>query len=136
MAKTAALALGVVFVIVGILGWIPNPVVGMGALFDTNHAHDLVHIIIGAILVAVSLMFEASSALALKVFGVVYLLVAVLGFVMTPNGGELLGLVQTNTADHVLHIILGIVLLGLGFTLKGGSSMSSVGTQTGMPGGM
>jgi hypothetical protein len=123
MAKTAALVFGVIFVLVGILGWIPNPIVGAGALFDTNHIHDLVHLAIGIVLIVVALMYESSAALAMKVFGIIYLLVAVLGFILVPSGGLILGLVETNMADHLLHVVLGVILVALGFMLKGGSGM-------------
>ncbi|MDB5194968.1 MAG: hypothetical protein JWO84_152 [Parcubacteria group bacterium] len=118
MAKTLAIVFGIVFVLVGLLGWVPNPLVGANAIFDTNHAHDLVHLVFGLILLAVGFMAPAASSLWLKILGVVYLLIAVLGFLLVPNGGNLLGLVMTNMADHLLHVVLGIVLLVAGFAGK------------------
>lgn len=115
MAKTLAIIFGIIFVLVGILGFVPNPLVGSGAIFDTNHLHDLVHLIIGLILLAVAFMAPSQSGLWLKILGVIYLLVAILGFVLVPAGGLLLGILQTNTADHWLHVVLGIVLLAAGF---------------------
>jgi hypothetical protein len=50
MAKTLALVFGIVFIVVGILGFIPNPIVGHDALFHTNSVHNLVHLIIGIVL--------------------------------------------------------------------------------------
>ncbi len=120
MAKTIAIIFGVVFVLVGILGFVPNPLVGAGALFDTNHAHDLVHLVFGIILLVVAFMAPAKSALWLKILGVVYLVIAVLGFVLVPQGGLLLGLVETNDADHWLHVVLGVVLIVAGFAPMGG----------------
>jgi hypothetical protein len=131
MAKTLAIVLGIVLVLLGILGWVPNPLVGMGALFDTNHLHDAVHLLSGVILLVVAFMSPMASSLWLKILGVVYLLLTVLGFLMTPNGGELFGLVTMNMADHLLHIVLGVVLLAAGFVGKGAvkamPSMSSTG---------
>jgi hypothetical protein len=121
MAKTLALVFGIVFILVGVLGFVPNPLVGMGALFDTNLAHNLVHLVFGIILVGCALRMPSQSALWLKILGVVYLLIAVLGFVMVPNGGSLLGIVETNMADHLLHVVLGVVLLVAGFVGKGGA---------------
>jgi hypothetical protein len=118
MAKTLAIIFGVVFVLVGLLGFVDNPLVGMSALFEADMAHNLVHIVIGLILLAVGLWASAQSALWLKVIGVVYLLVAALGFVLTPGMGMLLGVMSVNMADHWLHIILGIVLLAAGFMTK------------------
>lgn len=117
MAKKLAILFGVVFVLVGLLGmFVSNPIVGMaGSLFETNQVHDLVHILFGVILLVVAFMAPMKSALWLKILGVVYLLLAIVGFVMVPTGGELLGMVHTNTADHWLHVLLGVVLVVAGF---------------------
>lgn len=117
MAKTVSLVLGIVFVLVGILGWIPNPIVGPSGLFETNLVHDLVHIISGLLFLYVAFMAPDKAGLAFKIFGVVYLLVAILGLLLVPSGGELLGLVHTNPADHWLHVLLGVGILGLGFVV-------------------
>ncbi len=117
MAKKILFILGVVFVAVGLLGFIPNPIVGGSdsALFQTNLLHDLVHLISGIIFIYVSKNSPEKSTMTMKVFGGVYLLIALLGFLLVPNGGDLLGLVRTNSADHLLHIFLGVVILGAAF---------------------
>ena len=120
---------GIVFVVVGLLAWIPNPLVGAGAFFDTNVVHDLVHLVIGLVFLWVAFMAPEKAAAAFKVIGVVYLLVAVLGFVLVPQGGAILGLVQTNMADHWLHVVLGIVIIAIGFSLPKGSSSSIAGAM-------
>ena len=48
-----------------------------------------------------------------RVFGIVYALVAILGF-FTGNG-LLLGLISNNMADTWLHVLIAIVALALGF---------------------
>lgn len=122
MEKALLWVFGVVFVLVGLLGWVPNPLVGMGGLFETNHAHDLVHLIIGVVFILVALFAAHQASMTLKIIGAVYLLVAVLGFVMAPQGGALLGLIETNTYDHYLHVVLGVVLLAAGFWAPKGMS--------------
>lgn len=119
MAKKLAYVFGVVFVLVGLLGFVPNPIVGMGAIFETDTMHNLVHILFGVILLVVAMKAPMKSALWLKILGVVYLILAILGLVMVPEGGALLGLVETNHADHWLHVVLGVVLLVAGFMGKG-----------------
>lgn len=133
MAKTFAIVLGVVFVLVGILGFVPNPIAGAGAIFDTNHLHDLVHLLFGIILLAVAFMAPAKSGLWLKILGVVYLVLAVLGFLLIPSGGMLLGLVEMNTADHYLHVVLGIVLIAAAFIGKGATSAPVVNSMPAGP---
>ena len=56
------------------------------------------------------------SSLALKVSGVVYAIVAVLGFLMP--GDMMLGMVAMNGADRWLHVALAIVILYAGFGLS------------------
>lgn len=114
MAKTLALLFGIVFVLVGILGFVPNPIVGSMGLFQTNHLHDLVHLLVGVVLVIVAMSAPEKSGSWLKIFGVIYLILAVIGFLLVPNGGMLLGLVTMNMADHWLHVVLGVVLIAAG----------------------
>ncbi len=116
MAKKLAWLFGVVFVLVGILGFIPNPIVGPNAVFHTNAVHNLVHLIIGVFLIIGGTQSEAAASKFLVIFGVVYLLVAILGFFSVDAGGKgmLLGLVAINVADNWLHIVLAIVLIGAG----------------------
>jgi hypothetical protein len=112
--KTAAIVLGAVFVLVGILGFIPNPLVSPTGLFAANAAHNLVHILSGLVLLA-GAYTALGAGLALKIFGVVYALVAILGFFT--SGNMLLGIIQVNHADHWLHVALAAVILWAGFML-------------------
>lgn len=111
-AKTAAMVLGIVFLIVGALGFVPNPIVGANGIFLTNHLHDLVHIGSGIVLL-LGAYSALGSGMALRIVGIVYALVAVLGFVMP---GMVFGIAM-NMADHWLHVILAIVILYAGFVL-------------------
>ncbi|MEK7079688.1 MAG: DUF4383 domain-containing protein [Patescibacteria group bacterium] len=122
MAKKIALVFGVVFVLVGILGFVSNPLVGPAGLFETDMLHNIVHVLFGVVLLGAALRMPLQSALWLKIIGVVYLILAVLGFLTVPNGGPLLGLVMTNVADHWLHVVLGVVLVAAGFLAKDGPS--------------
>lgn len=115
-----ALVFGIIFVLVGLLGFVSNPLVGSTGLFMTNGLHNLVHLLIGIILIVASRSGQASSSMWLKIIGVVYLLLAVLGFLLAPSGPMLLGIVTVNMADHWLHLVLGVVLLFAG--LRGNSA--------------
>ncbi len=114
-AKTAALVIGIVFLAVGVLGFIPNPLVSPTGLFAVNTMHNLVHIVSGLVLLAGVYGFGAS--LALKVVGVVYALVAVLGFFIVGEDQMMLGLIHVNEADKWLHVLLAVVILIAGFAL-------------------
>jgi hypothetical protein len=126
MAKKLTLVFGVVFLLVGVLGFIPNPIVGAdGAWFHADTVHNLVHLISGAIFLYVAVKSPGASAMTLKVFGAVYLLVAILGFVTIGSGeGQLLGLIGINGADNWLHLVLGLVIFGAGFSGGKENSMS------------
>jgi hypothetical protein len=126
MAKTLAIVFGIVFVLVGILGFIPNPLVGTGAIFEADTLHNLVHLVIGLILLAVAFWSPMQSALWLKIMGFVYLVVAILGFLLVSGTGELLGLVSINPADNWLHIVLAIVLLAAGYMYADEGMMKSM----------
>jgi hypothetical protein len=125
-AKMLATVFGVVFVLVGLLGFVGNPIVGSMGIFMTNHAHDVVHLLIGIVLLVVAYTAPAMSALWLKIVGVVYLLIAILGFVMIPSGGDLLGFISMNMADHWLHVVLGIVIVAAGFWASDSRPMAAM----------
>ncbi|MBV8799317.1 MAG: DUF4383 domain-containing protein [Alphaproteobacteria bacterium] len=118
-ARNVAFVLGVVFLIVGVLGFAPNPIVGPTGFFVTNTMHNLVHIISG-----IFLLLGAYTALgpstALKIVGIVYALVAVLGFVMMKGGDGMMFGIAMNMMDHWLHVILAIVILAAGFGIAAG----------------
>ncbi len=120
MAKTFALIFGVVFLVVGILGYFPNPIVGESAFFHTDGVHNVVHLVSGVFFLLVAFFAPAYAAIGMMVFGVVYLLVAILGFIgMDP----VLGFIYVNRADNFLHLALGVVigLVGLMSGKKGQS---------------
>lgn len=124
MAKTLAIVFGIVFVLVAILGFIDSGIAGEMAFFQTNTLHDLVHLLFGLILLVTAFTAPAKSALWLKILGVAYLVLAILGFLLIPDGGMLLGLVLMNSADHWLHVVLAVVMILAGVMggKKGGAS--------------
>lgn len=111
MAKKFAMIFGWIFIVLGVLGFFANPVVGTaaGAWFMADTAHNLVHLISGIIFLWVAYGAADKAGTVLKVFGVIYLLVALLGFFSST--GSVLGLVMVNGADNWLHLIFGILFL-------------------------
>ncbi|MDB5266811.1 MAG: TonB-dependent siderophore receptor [Parcubacteria group bacterium] len=120
MGKTSASVFGWVLVVVGVLGFIPNPIVGSGGIFVTDLLHNLVHIISGAIFLWAAYSAPMKAGAVMKTFGVIYLLLAVLGFFS--SGDMLLGLISSNMADTYLHLVLGIVFVLAG--VKAGKAMA------------
>ena len=120
MAKTFGMLFGIVFLAVGILGFVPGVTTtgpdGMPMLlniFMVNTAHSIVHIASGAVFLFASMAGAGAARLWFKIFGLVYAVVAVLGF-MTPNG-MLLNMISNNPADTYLHVVLAAAMLLIGF---------------------
>ena len=110
--KMVAIVLGVVLIIAGIIGFIPNPIAyGENAIFTVNPAHNVVHIVSGLFLLA-GAYTGLGSVMALRILGIVYVVVAILGFV---SGDMILGFISNNAGDNWLHVVLALVLLAAGF---------------------
>jgi hypothetical protein len=115
MVKTAAIIFGVVFLAVGILGFVPGATNNdmLLGMFMVNPAHSMVHIASGVIFLICGMAGAGPSRMFFKIFGIVYALVAVLGFVK--GEGMLLGLISNNMPDVWLHVVLAVAMLWLGF---------------------
>jgi len=113
-ARTAALAIGIIFIVVGLLGFIDNPIVGSSekAMFHADTVHNMVHIISGLLFVLVAMAAPASASTVMIIFGIVYLLIGILGITSIGEDGmaKVLGFLHVNAADNYLHIALGIVI--------------------------
>jgi hypothetical protein len=109
LTKQFTWILGVVLLLVGIAGFFTGD---MLLVFKVDTLHNVVHLLSGVLaLVAVS-MGESVARLYLIVFGVVYALVALLGFISTD--GTILGLITINSADNYLHTAIAVGCLGVG----------------------
>jgi hypothetical protein len=115
MVKTAAVLFGVVFLLVGILGFVPAVTKDQMLLgiFHVNAAHNCVHLLSGVVALIAGMTGAGAARWYFRIFGLVYGLVAVMGFVM--GDGMLLGLISNNTADTWLHVGIAAVSLILGF---------------------
>lgn len=133
MVKKSVLVLGVVLAVVGVLGFVPAAIMNGNLLgiFAVDTIHNIVHLLSGVLAILFAMRGESQAKLFAKVFGVVYALVAVLGFVAE---GLLMQIMAVNMADHVLHVILALAFLYVGFVAKGtGSSMMSSGPSMPQP---
>lgn len=130
MAKTLALLFGVIFLVVGALGFVPaatHDVDGMPMLlgiFHVNFAHNVVHLASGAVFLLCGMAGAGAARAFFKIFGLVYALVAALGFVPS-NATSIMGLISNNPADTWLHVGLALVMLIIGFAPMGSSATST-----------
>jgi hypothetical protein len=113
-AKSLALVIGVIFIAVGLLGFIENPIVGTSpnAIFHADQTHNIVHIVSGVLFVLIALAAPGAAAGLMILFGLVYLGLGILGLVtMGKEGmGTLLGFLHVNGNDNYLHIGLGVII--------------------------
>ena len=126
--QTAALAVAAVFVLVGILGFIPGITTNYDQLMVAGHEsgalllglfqvsilHNLVHLAFGA--VGFALARTAVGARNYLIFGgVVYAVLWIYGLLIDPTSAA--NFVPLNTADDWLHFVLGVGMIALGVLL-------------------
>lgn len=111
--RTVSWIFSATFVAVGILGFIPNGLVGNNGLFETNAAHNLVHLLTGLVFLIGVTKYKGYEGRILKIVGIAYVAVTILGFLT--SGNMMLGIVHINEADRWLHLGLAIVILGAGY---------------------
>ncbi|MBT8163389.1 MULTISPECIES: DUF4383 domain-containing protein [Arthrobacter] len=123
-----ALTLGWVFLAVGVLGFIPGITTNYGAMsfaghdsgamllgvFQVSILHNIVHLLYGA----VGLYLARTDGMArgyLLFGGAIYLLLWIYGLIVMSNASA--DFVPLNSGDNWLHLVLGIVMVGLGIWL-------------------
>jgi hypothetical protein len=118
MLKIAATIFGAAFLIAGLLGFIPATAPN-GMLFGVLHvnaAHNVVHLITGVVALLAAYKGTWASHLFFQVFGIIYGLIAILGFLAGDR--LLMGMIANNLADAWFHLIVAAVSLYLGFSSK------------------
>ena len=110
--KTYAMVLGTVLVLLGLVGFFNNPVLG---LFGVNTAQNLLHLVGGAVIIWFS--FKGANKATNMWLGIIALVVGVLGLV--PGANTLLASVfNINMAITYLHLAVGVVSLGVAYGVK------------------
>src|SRR5215211_7833635 len=110
MAKTVCKILGVAFLLVGVIGFASNNLLGL----HLSPAHNVVHIVSGAIALYFGFAGTLSGAkIFCLAFGVVYLALGAFGLALGTEPDRMLnvGPLHLETADHALHSLLGIIFL-------------------------
>jgi hypothetical protein len=122
-AQWFCLIIGGTLVLVGLLGFLAEATFDTSAgsdpgavdgenfiLFEVNGWHNVVHILSGAFLLALSGKHRTARTAALA-FGAIYAVVTVIGLI---DGHDVLGLIPINAADNVLHVLLTVAALAVG----------------------
>ena len=126
--QKAALAVGIVFLAVGVLGFIPGITRNYSALaiyshhsgalllgvFQVSILHNIVHLLFGV--AGLVLARSVSGARNYLVWGgVIYLVLFVYGLIVGQRSAA--NFVPVNTADDFLHLVLGVGMIALGLAL-------------------
>ena len=117
MAKTVCKTLGVVFLLVGVLGFAKPDLLGAHLM----PAHNVVHLVSGAVALYFGFAGTLSGAKAFcLVFGVVYLALGILGMAIGSGADRMwmVGPLHFGQADHGIHILLGVIFLAGGLFTK------------------
>ena len=119
--QRVAQILGWILALVGIAGFFvtggsmeagPDAPAILG-LFPVNVLHNLAHLILGVWGILAARTFGGARAYA-RIAGILYIVLAILGFV-EPTG---FGLIPLGATDVWLHVALGVILAGVGFSAK------------------
>lgn len=148
VTRRFALILGVVFLLVGILGFVPgvnsmhhgddggtlkvtDPGHGMLlGLFHVNVLHNLVHILFGVWgLAAYATGFDASRVYARGV-AVIYALLALMGLIPTANMNTTFGLIPIHGNDVWLHALIAVAAAYFGWAVVREPRLGTTNTVT------
>ena len=122
MANRIATILGVLFLLVGLIGFAMPGLLGA----HLTPAHNVVHLVSGAISLWLGLKGTPSGAKTFcLVFGLVYLLLGICGFLLGSGDDKMLTILPDQlmfgTMDHIIHVALGVIFLIGGLTTKTGT---------------
>ncbi len=127
--RTAAMVVGAVFLLVGILGFIPGVTTDYDGMTFAGHEstamllgvfhvsilHNIVHLLFGVAGLAMARTVSGATAFLIG-GGVVYLVLWLYGLLIDQDSAA--NFVPVNGADNWLHLVLGIGMIGLGVALR------------------
>jgi hypothetical protein len=127
--QTAAMLVGAVFLLVGILGFIPgitsnyddlkfaghNSDAQLLGIFDTSILHNIVHLLFGVAGLALAKTYEGARNYLIG-GGVIYLALFLYGAIFGADEGGA-NWIPVNWADNVLHVVLGTGMIVAGLAL-------------------
>jgi 4-hydroxybenzoate polyprenyltransferase len=129
--RTAATIVAIVFLAVGILGFIPGVTTDYDQLelagheshamllgiFEVSVLHNIVHLLFGIAGLALARTYDGARNYLIG-GGVVYLLLWLYGLLIDVEPGRNTDFVPFNEADNWLHLVLGLGMIGLGVALS------------------
>jgi hypothetical protein len=130
MAKTVATILGIVFVIIGIVGFFAKDLLGA----HLSPVHNVIHLVSGLVSLWLGSRGTMSAARAFcLVFGLVYAGLGAVGFLAGDAANDRLltvipGQLDLGARDHLIHVVLGAIYLIGGLATRPGAVMPRTAT--------
>ena len=129
MTRRFALVVGIIYLVIGIAGFIPGLVqgqdypdltvdAGSGALlglFPVNVVHHVVHLLVGVLGIAAYRAFD-SARLYARGLAIVYGLLAVMGLISAANLHTMFGLTPLFSHDVWLHAVTAAIAAYFGWS--------------------
>jgi hypothetical protein len=129
LARTAAMVVGAVFLLVGVLGFVPGVTTSYDSLsfaghmsdakllgvFQVSVLHNIVHLLFGVAGLALARTISGARTFLVG-GGVIYLVLWIYGLIIDKDSDA--NFVPLNTADDWLHFGLGVAMIGLGLALS------------------
>lgn len=110
-----SLIFGVVYIALGLLGWLvtagipfASPTGGMLVIFSVNPLLNIVHLIMGLLLLWAGFHSATAAKGAASGLGGLFLAMAIVGVFILPFASNILAL---NVVDNILHFITGVILV-------------------------
>jgi hypothetical protein len=129
LARGYAALVGIVLVVVGLLGFIANPIVAdpnaaNNPIFHTDAIHNIVHLGTGAVALFIAFGLPAErQPQGVIGFGLLYVAIFVL-VLLSPTLFGILG-VPANPPLHILHAALAISALAVGYMARGSAGATA-----------
>lgn len=115
MVRRLGMLLGGLFLIGGMLAFVPGVTQdGMYfGFFMVNTAHNIMHIVSGAMFLIAAMLGARPARLWFQLFGAFYAALAAIGFVV--GDGLIFGLIMNSPFDSWGHAGLALIMLSIGF---------------------
>jgi preprotein translocase subunit Sss1 len=143
LVRNAAKAVGAVFLLVGILGFVPgitqdiyplnlfnhepdNRHALLLGLFEVSVLHNIVHLLFGVAGLAMAKNYKSATSYLIG-GGVIYLVLTVYGLIVNGDHTSAANFVPINGHDNWLHALLGVGMIALGLI----GSRAAKGDRTG-----
>ncbi|WP_254427462.1 DUF4383 domain-containing protein [Mycolicibacterium fortuitum] len=142
--QAAAMIVGALFLIVGVLGFIPGITTGYGdlhwaghhsqalllGLFSVSVLHNIVHLAFGVAGVLMARRVDAARAYLIG-GGLIYAVLGLYGVFIDRESAA--NFIPVNVADNWLHFGLALIMIALGLVF-GRTATTASGIDTGAPG--